>query len=165
MNPKGSPDMNNMMKKITTRLKNTLSGIFTAAALAVALSGGMAAPAQAQNQQALQVFANSNYGYCDAKKVAAVWGIDIVGAKAVIGNKIMGNITNLVDADIASTAGRVRCSWEELQMSYNDAVVLGQFWGRQPHEAKAKAAAIATDWGRKRLHDFILSQIGYQISG
>ncbi|MEZ5800212.1 MAG: hypothetical protein R3D29_06815 [Nitratireductor sp.] len=38
-------------------------------------------------------------------------------------------------------------------------------WGRQPHEAKAKAAAIATDWGRKRLYDFILGQIGYQISG
>ena len=153
------------MKKLTQRLRNTLSGIFTAAALAVALSGSMPAPASAQSQQALQVFANSTYGYCDAKKVAVVWGIDIVAAKAVIGNKIMGNITNLVDQDIASTAGRVRCSWEDLQMSYNDAVVLGQFWGRQPHEAKAKAAAIATDWGRKRLHDFILSQIGYQISG
>ena len=119
--------------------------------------------AQAQSYSQ-QVFANSDYGYCDAKKVASVWNVGIGQAKAVIGDKILGNITHLIDADIASTAGQVYCSWEDLQMSYNDAVALGNFWGRQPHEAKTKASNMATQMGKKELLQLILRENGYRIS-
>jgi hypothetical protein len=119
--------------------------------------------AQAQSHSQ-QMFANSDYGYCDAKKVASVWNVGIGQAKVVIVNKILGNITHLIDADIASTAGRVHCSWEDLQMSYNDAVALGNFWGRQAYEAKSKASAMATQMGKKKLLQLILRENGYRVS-
>lgn len=146
--------------------KTTLSMLASVGALVLVLQQGPAGftgSAQAQSHSQ-QVFANSDYGYCDAKKVAAVWNVGIGKAKAVIGDKIIGNITHLIDADIASTAGQVYCSWEDLQMSYNDAVALGNFWGRQPHEAKTKASNMATQMGKKELLQLILRENGYRIS-
>ena len=146
--------------------KTTLSLLSGVGALVLVLQHGSVAftgSAQAQSHSQ-QVFANSDYGYCDAKKVASVWNVGIGQAKAVIGDKIIVNITHLIDADIASTAGRVYCSWEDLQMSYNDAVALGNFWGRQPHEAKTKASNMATQMGKKELLQLILRENGYRIS-
>ena len=96
-------------------------------------------------------YSASLYGYCDARKIAAVWGQSISQAKITLGNKVLANLQHLADADIASTANRVPCSWEDSQFSYNDAVRLGQYWGRQPHEAKAKVAAMLTQMGHKQF--------------
>ncbi len=144
----------------------TLSMLTSVGALVLVLQQGpvsFTGSAQAQSNSQ-RVFANSDYGYCDAKKVASVWNVNIGQAKVVIGNKILGNITHLIDADIASTAGRVYCSWEDLQMSYNDAIALGNFWGRQPFEAKTKASNMATQMGKKKLLQLILRENGYRIS-
>ena len=146
--------------------KKTLSMLTTVGALILVLQQSpikFTEPAQAQSY-AHQTFANSDYGYCDAKKVASVWNVGLGQAKVVIGNKILGNLTHLIDADIARTAGRVYCSWEDLQMSYNDAVALGNFWGRQPYEAKTKASNMATQMGKKKLLYLILRENGYRIS-
>ena len=95
---------------VSMNLKRKIfSGLASVGVMAVLLQHGpieFTAPAHAQtDQQAVNVFANSEYGYCDAKKVGSVWGVNIDQAKVVIGNKIMGNITHLIDADIASTGG------------------------------------------------------------
>ncbi|WP_297737114.1 hypothetical protein [uncultured Maricaulis sp.] len=97
----------------------------------------------------LDLFFSSEYGYCDARKVAHVWNTDPFSAKAIIGGKIANGLTNLVDADIASTAGRVSCEWGELGLTWDQAVALADYWGRSPGEAKAKAGDIASDLGHK----------------
>ncbi|WP_291842851.1 hypothetical protein [Maricaulis sp.] len=94
-----------------------------------------------------QLFFNSDYGYCDALKVARVWGTDVGSAKTVIGQKIAGGITDLVDVDIASTAASVQCSWVDTGLDFNDAVTLAGFWGVSLGEAKAKATAYTSEWG------------------
>ncbi|WP_323762859.1 hypothetical protein [Maricaulis sp.] len=94
-----------------------------------------------------QVFFQSDYGYCDALKVAHVWGTDVGEAKAVIGRKITEGLTNLADADIASTATSVSCSWVDTGLSFDDALTLADFWGVPVGEAKAKATQYTSEWG------------------
>ena len=100
-----------------------------------------------------QMFFNSDYGYCDALKVAHVWGTDVGGAKTVIGQKIAGGITDLVDVDIASTASSVQCSWVDTGLDFNDANILADFWGVSVGEAKSKATAYTSEWGNRGFHD------------
>ena len=49
-------------------------------------------------------------------------------------------------------------------MRYNDAVALGNYWGRQPHEAKTKIENMATEYGKKKLREILQSETGYRIS-
>ncbi len=126
-----------------TKGKRQLALLVTAAIASIA-----SAPARAN--QAVDVYANSIYGYCDAKKVAAVWNNSVFQAKAVIGNKIMQNLQHLVDRDIAS-ARWVGCSWEDTELSYEDALRLAEYWDRSPTSAKQKAAAMASEMGVKRM--------------
>lgn len=114
----------------------------------------------AHAQDAWGVYAASNYGYCDAKKVASVWNKNTDGAKVVIGNKILSQLQHLVDQDIASTALRVRCSWAETQLSYADAQKLGRYWGRSTAEAKNKAASLMSEWGSKKFMSFLGGVLG-----
>lgn len=128
---------------VKTKGRRRLAMLATAAIASIA-----SVPARAN--QAMDVYANSIYGYCDAKKVAAVWNNSIFEAKAVIGNKIMQNIQHLVDQDIAS-ARWVGCSWDETELTYEDALKLAEFWDRSPSSAKQKAAAMASEMGVKRM--------------
>jgi hypothetical protein len=102
-----------------------------------------------QNRAHLDLYFASEYGYCDARKVADVWNTDTFSAKAIIGGKIANGLTDLVDTDIASTSGRVACDWGELGLDWDQAVALANYWGRSPGEAKAKAGDIASDLGHK----------------
>ena len=143
------------MMLASTRTKTIMTRFATASALIMLLQQApfdYVGIAQAQSaHQARTAFANSDYGYCDAKKVASVWSVGIGQAKVVIGNKVLGSLSHLIDADISSTSGRVRCSWEDLQMSYDDALALGNYWNRQPFEAKAKAANLASRSGQEKI--------------
>lgn len=116
--------------------------------LTAAIASIASAPARAN--QAVDVYANSIYGYCDAKKVAAVWNNSVFQAKAVIGNKIIQNLQHLIDQDIASARG-VGCTWEETELTYEDALKLAEYWDRSPSSAKQKAASMASEMGVKRM--------------
>ena len=149
----------NTHKRIFTRF-------LTATALALVLqsqAGLFVDGAQAQSAAAL-AYQRSDYGYCDAKKVAAVWGVSIGDAKVVIGNKILGNRTHLINADIASTRNTVRCGWAELEMTYQDAVEMARYWNIQPHEAKLKAERFVSEDGKKVFREWFRAQTGYRLS-
>jgi len=106
-----------------------------------------------------QMFFQSEYGYCDALKIAHVWGTDVGGAKTVIGQKIAGGITDLADADIASTASTVQCNWVDTGLDFDDAQTLARFWGVSVGDAKTKATAYTSEWGnrgfQRRLGDVL----------
>jgi hypothetical protein len=101
--------------------------------------------------QALRAYSNSGYGYCDAKKVAAVWNKNIGRAKVIIGRKIVGGLTNLIDQDIAGTAGRVNCSFQESGFNYDDAVRLSQLWNIGIGQAKDKIQYNTSQMGTKKF--------------
>ena len=98
-----------------------------------------------------EIYSLSGYGYCDAKKIAHVWGQSIGDAKITIGEKVRNGLEHLADADIASTRGVVRCDWSETQLSYEDAEKLGAFWGETVEDAKTKAAGYVSDVGYRRF--------------
>jgi hypothetical protein len=101
---------------------------------------------------ALDAFADSGYGYCDAKKIAHVWGeSDPYEGKIILGNKVLGDLEHLADADIASTAGKVMCEWWEAGLSYEDAVALGEYWGRSVEDSKLKVADLMSDMGYRQF--------------
>lgn len=108
---------------------------------------------EAQTQTYIAAFSNSAYGYCDAKKVAHVWGTDIYAAKAVIGSKIVGGLTHLLDQDIASTAASVPCSFADMGLTYDQAVALSDLWGVSVWEAKEQAATVGSQVGHKGFHE------------
>jgi|GEM_PF-1753068 len=116
-------------------------------AILAASSSGLAFTQQ--NRAHLDLFFASEYGYCDARKVAHVWNTDPFSAKAIIGGKIANGLTDLVNSDIASTSGRVACDWGELGLGWDQAVALANYWGRSPGEAKAKAGDMASDLGHR----------------
>jgi hypothetical protein len=117
---------------------------------AAALAAFGAAPASAQSA-ADDAYARSDYGYCDAKKVASVWHQSINDAKTTIGNKILTHLENLLDQDIASTSRRVRCDWEDIGLRFQDAQKLGKIWGLSPGDAKTKAERLATQMGGRKF--------------
>lgn len=102
-------------------------------------------------KQALRAYSNSGYGYCDAKKVAAVWNRNIGQAKVIIGRKIVAGLRNLVNQDIASTAGRVNCSFQESGFDYNDAVRLSQLWNIGIGQAKDKIQYNTSQMGTRKF--------------
>ena len=106
----------------------------------------------AQTRQFQELFFQSSYGYCDAKKVAHVWSIGIGEAKAVIGSKVSNGLTDLVDADIASTAASVSCDWVESDLNFEDALALADFWGVDVGEAKSKVSIYMSQLGH---HGFV----------
>ena len=115
--------------------------------------------AKANAQDAWNAYVNSLYGFCDAKKVAAVWGKNAGEGKVIIGNKILSNLQHLVDQDIASMANRVTCSWAETELSYNDAQRLASFWGRSTPEAKQKAVRMVNEMGVKRFRQVMANAL------
>ena len=128
---------------------------------ATAASAQLFVAAAQADQAELEAYGNSGYGWCDAKKVAAVWEQDIVEAKAIIGGKILSNLTHLIDADIASTGADVPCLWgEDIDLEYEDAEKLAAFWGTEVHEAKDQIQALVTDLGMKHFNELMAGALG-----
>ncbi len=123
-------------------------------AIATASAVGAAGVAHAQSDpQKQQAYFNSDYQYCDALKIASVWGTDGYNGKLILGAKVLAGLTNLADADIASTGRNVPCRWRDLGLRYEDAQKLATFWGRSVGEAKTKAEQMASQIGGKRFHE------------
>ena len=159
-------NIKNTARSLPGLAKNTIKAL----ALVLAVSGlPMTSPAKADNQnflnevftapngkkvskkKALRNYANSAYGYCDAKKISAVWNNDIGRAKIVIGRKIASGLTHLIDQDIASTANSVPCSYQESGFGYDDAVRLSQLWNIGIGQAKDKIQYNTSRMGTKKF--------------
>ncbi|MEP0191652.1 MAG: hypothetical protein ABJP70_13620 [Erythrobacter sp.] len=120
------------------------------AALMLSASAGSmvaATPALAQisEDQKFQLFANSDYNYCDARLVGKYFNRDTYEGKLLIGVKIHNGIGNNIPLILNESrmAGNT-CRWQDVPHSYDDAVALGNYWGVEPHQAKAKAAGFYT---------------------
>ncbi|MED5370672.1 MAG: hypothetical protein VX899_06650 [Myxococcota bacterium] len=94
-----------------------------------------AAPPPAQDGPKMQ--------YCDAKVVAAMWGIDVTTAKASLQGKLDGGRRDLFDEALHDAYARPdapSCDWTEVRYQYEDAVVLSQLWGMSLQDTKAQIA-------------------------
>ena len=78
-------------------IKRARTGALAAATAFFVMSASPAAYAQYSDRQAENAYFNSNYGFCDAKKIANVWGTDAYEGKLIIGNKILAGLTRLAD--------------------------------------------------------------------
>jgi hypothetical protein len=97
----------------------------------------------AQQQAA---FAQSEFTYCDAKLVAAVWGTTVLKGKAVIGRKILNGIGDDVQRVLVQARQSYACTFEDTPHTYQDAVRLAQAWGSaDPYQAKLIVAQLYTD--------------------
>ncbi len=92
-------------------------------------------------------YVNSSYGYCDAKVLGALWGEDTYTAKSSIGRMLMNNedaaladkLTGCRQRALESLENReIRCHYDEIGVSYDDAVALAGFWGIDSWEAKMR---------------------------
>ncbi len=138
-----------LKKKITHLLAST------AVAIVMQLS-----PVHAQNNT--QLIYQYGYGYCDAKRVAAVWNVGIGQAKTIIANKIRSNLTNLIDQDIRNS--NAWCSWNEVEISYNDAQQLANYWGITVNKAKDKAKDLVNQRGKKSFRNWASQRAGINLS-
>lgn len=90
--------------------------------------------APASGDDHFAAFANSDYSYCDAKVLGALWGQSVGDAKLAIGAKIAAQATDVLDGVLgqafsaAAAQGRV-CSFNETNFTYEDAAVLARVWG------------------------------------
>jgi len=119
-----------------------------ALALLVSASAGtlaIAAPASAQEQANFERYNNSGYTYCDAKLIGAAFGEDPWQGKLIIGQKIANGIGSNIPfmLDQSRQQGNA-CDWSDLPHSFDDAVALGNYWGVDTSQAKAKAASFYT---------------------
>ncbi len=94
-------------------------------------------------------FSSGKYTYCDAKILGNYWGQSVVDAKVLIGQKILAGERSLayleqyqVDAQVKALSDPEPsvCFFYEKGYTYDDAVVLAEFWFEaSPWEAKIRA--------------------------
>ncbi len=92
-------------------------------------------------------FASSQYDYCDAKVLSALWGEDTSTAKSSIGRFLLNGEAALLDEKLSGAQQRavadmdnreIRCHYDEIGYDYEDAVVLAKYWNIDPWEAKMR---------------------------
>lgn len=117
-----------------------------------------------------QAFFNSAYTYCDAKLVGAVWGMTPYEGKVQIGMKIVGGYADNLGPLLQTSRNRgFACEWADTGLAYDDAERLGQLWGVETWDAKARAARMFTmgnsgevygllDGGESDGHDPMMEQ-------
>ena len=103
---------------------------------------------QRNSQRAeLNAFFRSEYNYCDAQLLSEFWGQSLPETKARIGRKVLwgnGGIPYLeqylVDARFQAIQQNSQpCTYREAGYTYDDAVLLANFWGDpSPWEAKQR---------------------------
>jgi len=95
----------------------------------------------------MSAYADSPFEYCDAKVLGAVWGEDTYTAKASIGRFMADNQKALLLDKLSGARSRaldnfenpdLRCSFDEIGITYEDAVLLGEFWGIDSWDAKIR---------------------------
>lgn len=129
--------------------KTKVAQLYTAGRSDVVLAALAAAPAAAgaDNTDAADfaAFAESQYTYCDAKLVAALWQISIDEGKTAIGYKLRNGYGDLIPPILVESRQSNRCEWVDTPYSYDDAVKLAKVWGVTPDAAKLKVAAYYTN--------------------
>jgi hypothetical protein len=91
-----------------------------------------------------QTFFQSDYTYCDAKMLAAVWGKDVYENKLVIGGKLLNGAQDILEEALRqSRAAGARCVWNDLGYNQSDAEKLAAAWGGSSIvDAQSKAAEL-----------------------
>lgn len=120
------------------------------------LTGSADAP---MRQAQLAAFFDSDYTYCDAKLVGALWSIDIEQAKAEIGQKILGGYPENIPGILAQARTQAFCDFADTGLAYDDAVMLARLWGVSTMAAKVKAAKHYTN-GESAIVTAALGQTG-----
>jgi hypothetical protein len=142
-----------MTHSFKTRVRRLSAGLLMSSAIALVMFGQ---PARAKPQQReYDAFFASNYNYCDAKLVGALYGQDAAGGKVIIGQKILNGIGENVPVVLSeSRAQGATCEWEDTGLSYADAQVLAETWGfADPYEAKLKAADLFTNGREEQVRN------------
>ncbi len=142
--------------------KNSSPFRYVALATAAILSPLLGFSAFAQtDEDDLRTYSQSSYGFCDVRKIAAVWRLDFWEAKIAIGSKISGGMSDDLDYEITRTADVVACDWSDADYSSQDADALARAWNRPVNEAKSKASSLLTTFGNKRFHEEVRDILGW----
>ena len=101
-------------------------------------------PAEAQSNWS--TFFNKGFNYCDAKLIAAYWGMSTDRAKSEASRKIQqGGLAVLKNEILPLGRQRASCRWQDTGHTYRDAEKLARYWGyNSPSEAKVKVASLYT---------------------
>lgn len=93
-------------------------------------------------------FVDSKYEYCDAKVLGALWGEDTYDAKLSIGRMLVAGEQDTLEQKLTLRRQYVldhfddqwdgRCRYDDVGVNYEDAVMLGEFWGVDTWEAKMR---------------------------
>ncbi len=99
-------------------------------------------------QSAWERYAESRYDYCDATVLAGMWGdTGIDEAKEGIGHFLINGDGELLESKLGwarqnaldNFSNRsLRCHYDQIGFTYDDAVALGRFWGIDSWEAKMR---------------------------
>ena len=77
-----------------------------------------------------------SYTYCDAKLLAAYWGVNIDQAKETGGSKIRDKNEKLLKSVLKDARKQSSCEFGDTGVSYEDAEVLATFWGTNVGQSK-----------------------------
>jgi hypothetical protein len=120
----------------------------------------VAAPAKPATPEA--AFAASNFSYCDAKVLAAMWQTSVESAKSSIGHKILGGQESMATAAVGEAFARPdkpACQFYETKYTYSDAEAMAAFWGIDVSETKDRITN-KVNFGNAELVDQML--MGYR---
>lgn len=132
-----------MASQPVSAIRRIAAALMLTTSLTVA-SAAFVQPAQAQANYT-NAFFQSGHTYCDAKLVAAVWGVSADQGKAIIGRKIVNGIGDDVQRVLTEARQSYACDFNDTPHSYEDAVILARLWGQpSPWEAKLAVAQYYT---------------------
>ncbi len=112
----------------------------------------------------LQKWANSGYGYCDAKILGALWGTDTYEAKKTVGRKLGWGNADVVKSELqrarknAMRNPAAACSYHEAGFNYADAEALGRMWRVEPAQAKKMIERKVLHGGEPQLRKMLARQ-------
>ncbi|HSM80128.1 MAG TPA: hypothetical protein VLS96_00500 [Nodosilinea sp.] len=121
-------------------------GVSPAALAALKCEDGQAV-SQRYAQAEIDAYYNSGYTYWDAAQLASYWGQNLDDTKARMGRKMLWGAADiamleqfLLDARLASLSSVDDLRfYGESEYTYQDAVVLAEFWGdATPYDAKLR---------------------------
>lgn len=118
------------------------------------------APAKPATPEA--AFAASNFSYCDAKVLAAMWETSVENAKSSIGHKILGGQESMATEAVGEAFARPNkpaCQFYETKYTYADAEAMAAFWGIDVSETKDRITN-KVNFGNAELVDQML--MGYK---
>ncbi|WP_291994396.1 hypothetical protein [Candidatus Accumulibacter sp. ACC003] len=106
------------------------------------LALGIPATALATDKE-IEVFAASQYTYCDAKMLSGMWKESVWESKSMIGRKIGWGDQQTLNSALRKARGEARthpkrsCDFWEAGLNYQDAEVLAGVWKLSIDESKA----------------------------